>query len=382
MGVSLKYLSVFSKAALLAAFLIAAFLTGCGPASMIINPNYSNPALHKDTLNTNSKVIKVIDNRKQKSKEIGFAKVGIGNRKVPYFVDGSMEEFIENSINKMIGKETKDSVFVPITVVVDSFKVYEDMAPFAESGRFDCNLRFLYPYQADSVRTIAAKSNQEFLSTVDVTNSLEGLVYKGMAECTDQFSKVYNENTPKYSVSSDKVTEVRIDSTIIARGITEEEKKDSVTRYSVLGFGYSTGGKIRTGIHVTYQAYAAGKTNGQFLSGFGYTFSLYDILNKDAMLEGNFFGFNYKYTLKYFAHPSRSGPYMGVSVKLAFGSETIERGEGKATHFFIGPTIEEIVGVSISEKVFLEVSAYQLKQFGSELLPSDTGMGAGISFRL
>lgn len=370
------------KAVLLSSFLIAAFLTGCGPASMSINPNYNNPVLHKDTLNASSKVIKVIDSRKMKTNDIGFAQVGIANRKVPYYVDGSMEKFIENSINKMIGKETKDSVFVPITVVVDSFRVYEDMAPFAERGRFDCKLRFLYPYSADSIRTIVTKSNQEFLSAVDVTNSLEGLVYKGVAECTDQFSKAYNQNSVKYMVSSDKVNEVRIDSTVIARSITKEEKKDSVDAYSILGFNYSSGSKIKTGIHVTYQTYAAGKKDRQLLSGFGYTFSYYDVSNKDAMLEGRFAGFNYKYALRYFASPSRTGLYFGAAIKLAFGSETIQYLDKKETHYFIGPTLDEIVGVSIREKVFIEAGAFQIKHFGSDLLPSDIGVSTGISFRL
>lgn len=383
MGVTLKYFPSFLKnAVLLSLVLFVALLTGCGPASMTINPNYNNPALHKDTLNANSKVVKVIDNRKFKTKDIGFAQVGIANNNVPYFVDGSMEKFIENSINKMIGKNGSDSSFVPLTVVVDSFKVYEDMAPFAERGRFDCNLRFLYPYMTDSVMTIATKSNQEFLSTVDVTNSLEGLVYKGVAECTDQFAKAYNEGQAKYFVSSEKAAEFKIDSTVIANSIVKEEKKDSVDGYSVLGFNYSSGDKIRTGIHIAYQTYIAGKKDRQFLSGFGYMFSFYDILNKDAMLEGSFVGFNYRYALRYYTSESRTGLYFGGAIKLAFGSESIQYGDKKETHFFIGPTFDEIVGISISEKVFIEAGAFQVKHFGSDLLPSDIGVNAGISFRL
>ncbi|MGE5498156.1 MAG: hypothetical protein ACM3Q2_08805 [Syntrophothermus sp.] len=385
MGVTLDYFSVIKHAVLLSSIILAAFLSGCGPSSLTLNPNYNNPALHKDTINANCRVIKVVDNRRTKTKAIGFARVGVADKKVPYYVDGTIEEFVKSSINKLVGSELNRNSFVPITVVVDSFAVYEEKAVIGEKAKFDCNLRFLYPYKKDSIRTIPTRINEEAFNIFDATDTIEGLIYKSIDECTDHFTKTFNEDKAKYLVSPGEVDEIRIDSVVIAsRDLNNDNSNDYLKPYPSPFFCYLAGRKIHKGFNVVFQKYFPSKVDRQLQFGSGYEFSYYDVHNPETMIYSYFIGISARYAGRYYlsSSKSRSGPYLGAAVKLFSGTENIIIWGNNKRHFFIGPTISEMAGVSINEKVFLEIGAFQMRLFGSEMLPYDTGFNAGIGFRL
>ncbi len=127
-------------------------LTGCGGSEVMIAPDYNSPSLQVDSLKGENKVTKVIDNRKNETgTNAGIAQVGMFNKKVPYNLDVPVVDFVKKALNNIILDEGADSAFIPVTVVIDTFKVYEGLTPFSEAGFFECNLRFIYPFSDDSV---------------------------------------------------------------------------------------------------------------------------------------------------------------------------------------------------------------------------------------
>ena len=64
---------------------------------------------------------------------------------------------------------------------------------------------------------------------------------------------------------------------------------------------------------------------------------------------------------------------------LTLGNEKIDYGYGNTkTKLFLGPTFEEKVGLSIADKLLIEAGAYQIKFFGSDMLPEDIGYTLGM----
>ena len=92
--------------------------------------------------------------------------------------------------------------------------------------------------------------------------------------------------------------------------------------------------------------------------------------------------FGYRYDLRYFLTSDKKGLYLSGGLRLAFGNEKINYGSNEETHFFFGPTLEEAIGVSINNKVLMELGAFQLKFWGSDLLPDDVGYSFGMYVRI
>lgn len=118
---------------------------------------------------------------------------------------------------------------------------------------------------------------------------------------------------------------------------------------------------------------AAAKLDG----GLGFALSVYDIENYDSMIKGSFVGLNARYSLRYFLSGSRNGPYFSAALRLTFGNEKINFGRESRTNYFFGPTLEEIAGISIANRVYIEAGLFQVKLFGSDMLPTDTGFSFG-----
>ncbi|HVO75634.1 MAG TPA: hypothetical protein VMT35_16505, partial [Ignavibacteriaceae bacterium] len=261
-------------------------------------------------------------------------------------------------------------IFVPINVVIDSFNVYEKTGMFSEKGNFDCWLRFFYPTQKDSIASIQTSTHLE-RSGMDVTNSLEDLIYEGVVECTKQFYAKFKDNSD-YSVAGNDITpDIIINSPEKTVFPPDTASKPQVL--SSIGMTVLQGSKIKSGFQLSYQEHYIFK-NPHFAGGFGFCGSYYDIENKKDFLEGSFFSLNSRYSLRYFLSENQKGPYFSGGLKLSFGTEKINYGYGNSkTNFFVGPTLEEVFGISIARKVFLEGGAFQIKHFGSDLMPDDLG---------
>ena len=245
---------------------------------------------------------------------------------------------------------------------------------------FKCALRFHYQPTPDSYNIINTYSLQEVNAGFDVTNSLENLIYRGVHECTEQFIKHHRKG--KYdvvatgiatkSISNDSKSKIPV---IVEENAYDEKQQESDKR-GVVGGTYYMGTKIKSGVGIYYNSMFYRKDE-QFVHGIGYVFSYYDVENTEAGIKGNFTGLGLRYNPRYYFFKSREWLYLAGGVKLTFGTEKI----GINTNFFIGPTFEEALGIKIGP-LTIEGGLFQLKHFGSQVLPDDTGfiIGAGINF--
>ncbi len=389
---------------------ILILLSSCGADRMLMKADYDNGFYGDESLKTDEiKVVKVTDNRfkskaekaskpkpkkkshrglRRKKKKIniqdsavfaGYAYTGAFNKKVPFILDVPITEFVENSINKMISNSNAGDSFIPITVDIDTFYVYEKIGMISERGIFKCALRFHYQATPDSFKIIKTYSLQEVNAGVDVTNSLENLIYKGMHECTEQFIKHHRKG--KYDVVSSGIATKSMSGggdskipVIVEENAYGEKQQESDSR-GVIGGTYYSGTKIKSGVGIYYNSMFYRKDK-QFVHGIGYVFSYYDVENTEAGIRGAFTGLSIRYNPRYYFFKSREWLYLAGGVRLSFGTEKI----GNNTNFFIGPTFEEALGIKIGP-LSIEGGLFQLRHFGSQILPNDTGfiISAGIN---
>lgn len=364
------------------AITFAIFLVGCGSNGVVIKPNYDSKYLSINKSDSvKARVIDVVDKRNVESDNAGECKVGMFNKTVPYKLNEPVPEFVKKSITKLLS-DTNDSLYLPLKVIINSFAVSEKTGVFSEKGYFNCDLTFIFPGNADSLSYFNTSVQQES-SGLDVTNGLEVVMYTGISKCTEMFADNLSKIHASYRVSNNDTLIFKnqpVHQTELINTNSGKVEKSKNSSYTNFGAGYCSGSNVIFGIQLAYQNYDSIKTN--FWGGFGYTFLFYDVDNKSKNLEGNFINFNYRYFVRYFLASGSNGPYLGGGLKLSFGSETIDYITKKQTNFFIGPTIEEVIGIMLGNKVYLELGSYQLKLFGSDLLPDDVGFTVGFYFRI
>ncbi|MGA8264833.1 MAG: hypothetical protein WB779_10360 [Ignavibacteriaceae bacterium] len=368
------------------------FYIGCGSNQVLITPNYKSEELNlKARKDVNAKVIMVIDDRKEKADNLGIAQVGILNKKVPYNLDQPVSEFVRKSVTQMLSTK-EDSLFLPLKIVIHKFMVWERTDMFSETGHFYCDLSFIYPMERDSFDYVDTQAD-ELSSSLDVTNGLEELMYEGISKTTESFLEKYREKSSTYLASA-------VDSTIFGNNIepvsadanitetidtssSQYNYRKVVAQYVVdeyVGPTYSAGKNIKYGIQFLYQRF--NKLGSHAGGGFGYLFLYYNVENPSKFLKGSFVNFGYRYDLRYFLSPGNKGLYLSGGMRLAFGNEKINYGSREETHFFFGPTLEEALGVSINNRILLELGAFQLKFWGSDMLPDDVGYSFGMYIRI
>jgi len=350
--------------------------TSCGTNQIIISPDYSNQSIQNLALEENTKVIEVVDNRENTS-SIGTAQVGLFNKEVPYQIDEELSNFVRRSINNMIFENIDSSKILPIKVVIDEFKVYEKTGMFSEIGYFDCKLNFIYPYTDDSLIVINTNSRKEY-SGMDVTNSLEDLIYSGIAECVNDFVIQFEKKISNYLVESKistRIFQYQAQDDLTNKIAVKSEVMENNDNINI-GFSYSTGNDVDYGVQLLYQKYDSLSSN--LYGGFGYSVQYIRLKDTYVLSDAFFLNYSYRYALRYYLHNQNDGLYFGGSFKLLFGSERISYLDGEDYNFFFGVTVEEAIGYSINDNVMLELGSYQIKLFNSDLLSSDVGYFFGI----
>ena len=350
--------------------------TSCGTNQVIISPDYSNKSIQNLELKENIKVIKVVDNRESNT-SIGTAQVGLFNKEVPYQIDEELPDFVEQSINNMIIDNINATKILPIKVVIDEFMIYEKTGMFSEIGHFECNLDFIYPYADDSLIVINTSSHKEY-SGMDVTNSLENLIYSGIAECVNDFVNQFVKKRSNYLVESkisSRIFKYQTQDYLSNKDTVKSEVMESNDNVNI-GFSYSIGNDIDFGVQLLYQKYDSLSTN--FYGGFGYSIQYIRLKDTYAFSDAFFLNYSFRYALRYYLLNQNNGLYFGGAFKLLFGSERISYLDGEDYNFFFGATFEEVIGYSINDNVMLELGSYQIKLFNSDLLSSDVGYSLGI----
>ena len=205
--------------------LMIAALYGCGGGPVIIKPNYDSQIFNDNVIkdSKNKKIVRVIDNRNERLSYAGTAQVGIFNKLVPYYLDEPVNEFVEKAANKIINSKTIDGKFVPVNVVIDTFNVYEKTGMFSEHGYFDCRLRFYFPVKKDSTVSITTSSHK-ISGGMDVTGSLEQLMYEGVLDCVEQFNDVLKNYKPALYAEAEVPADLKIETASAAVDINDRKQ--------------------------------------------------------------------------------------------------------------------------------------------------------------
>ncbi len=183
-------------------------LMGCGNSAVIMTPDYNKFIDPSDRFKRdNIRIDTVIDRRSTPSNQIGTAQVGMLNQEVPYLLTISANKFVKTALDKLIVKETSEKPQFPIIVFIDSLEVGEESTVFSgEIGYFDCHLLFAYQHSKDSIECKSSKVKKSKTSIIDITNSLEGLVYEGINECAKDFIENYwDKEAIRYTESMDSL---------------------------------------------------------------------------------------------------------------------------------------------------------------------------------
>ena len=370
---------------------ISFYLSNCGSNRVILRYNPDDPVLeNKELKRENARVVLVSDNRPVEPEYAGTAQTGMFNKKVPYLLDEPVSKFITESINELLATaDTTDSI-LPIGIQINQFQVSEKTFAISEYGYFDCQMNFYFPVTRDSF-AIARISDHQSVKRSDVTGSLKNLIYTGIFNCTKQFVEEFYDSSPKYFISTRDTLLFADIKSIYARSFADQ-KEDTTNQIvyqspyvtkSYLKFGILRGDKIKTGYQVAYNLYRYKRTSNLHF-GVGYTANYFDLANvRDYwLLEGKFINFGAQFLARYFLTPNRKGVYLAGAIFLTGGVEKINYGYDEEENFFYGPVFTERIGLNIENRILLEAGLFQLKLFGSKLLPSDMGYKLSIGIGL
>ncbi len=392
-----KFLLILWRKSRLFGFLLLTAIslcgTGCSSGPVLYKPDFDDVlAPNENLMRPHTRVYQVIDERKVEPHFAGEVKSGLMNTRVPYRLTLPVSEFVRRMVDGLIDSTAEQVEFTPITIHIDQFEVYEKTHALTEYGYFDCRLRFIFPITADSF-AVARLASRKSIQKTDVTGSLKNLINEGMRECTTEFIENYYDPCEKYLISrSDSSKQANFQA--VQEQIAGTESSPSPAPFSKapaanveasthanLGISYYKGGKVKRGITVSYNLYRQ-KKHSQLQPGVGYALTQYKIINRDNFLAGQFLNFGAWIGGRYYFSESGRGFYIEGNIKIAAGSENIDSGLNNDERFFVGPILEEKLGINIMNIFNIETGFFQLKLAGSRLLPDDTGYNLGIRFGL
>lgn len=147
-----------------------------------------------------------------------------------------------------------------------------------------------------------------------------------------------------------------------------------------IGIVILNGDKVESGFGLYYTSLSS-EEDSNFETGFGLSINYFDVKNFDDGLKGSFFSYSPQFAINYYLNDGPFRLQIGGTILLVLGSETI-KGYTTTTNFFIGPQFKETVGIMLANTICFKAGLFQLRHFGSELLPSDTGtiFGFDVSF--
>ncbi|MEJ2617452.1 MAG: hypothetical protein P8Z35_21040, partial [Ignavibacteriaceae bacterium] len=230
-----------SNLAQLFMLLFAAFIFGCaGP--VIVKPDYNSPELSKKILfeRNSPDIANVVDKRGADENYAGSAQVGMLNTLVSYYLEEPVSLFVKKAVNNIISNDKAHNMRFPINISIIEFKVHEKTFAFSEEGYFDCRLKFSYSLKKDSIYVITTQTHQ-VSSGMDVTNSLEKLIYKGIYDCTEKFARAFKNNMPEDSIGIENIRKPDSDSIpAIARlpEFTVQRIQNPSNVSYIIGLGY------------------------------------------------------------------------------------------------------------------------------------------------
>ena len=143
-----------------------------------------------------------------------------------------------------------------------------------------------------------------------------------------------------------------------------------------IGFVFISGDKVESGFSL-YYSFLSSEEDSKLETGYGFSINYFDVLNLDDGYKGNFFSYSPQLLANYYLNDGPIKLQISGTILLVFGSESINN---TTSNFFIGPHLRESIGLMIGSTLCIKGGLFQLKHFGSDVLPSDVGTFFGLDF--
>ncbi|TAL69814.1 MAG: hypothetical protein EPN82_04115 [Bacteroidetes bacterium] len=362
--------------------LFALLLNSCRTINIGFKPNYENKFYRNSYLKRlNTKVVKVYDNRpnigQYGSKYLGYVLTGATNKKTPYLITEPLADYIQKFVNLTLDSSSFANKYVPITMTIDTFRIYETYDSYKETGYINCSMFFSFPVSQDSFNVIHTYTTKEISSKSDVTELIDIIIYDAVLSCTEKFINEYDSSNKflvepdtdldKYTKKVETPKDLKVDS---------DNTLDSMKKYlRSITLNYLTGNLIKSGYNFSIFSKEY-EEEQQFFHGLGYGFHFLNLENIEKNYKGGLYGLMSYYEIKYFTFKSLQGPYLSGNLSFLYGTESIMN---KYSLFF-GILLKESIGLMLGP-ILVEAGLFQVFVIGSELLPQDIGYSLGIGLQ-
>lgn len=367
-------------------------MTGCGGSEVLVRPDYRAKAFTAArVLHPAVTIGSVTDRRVSDPMVIGSANVGMFNKNVPFRLTVPAAEFVRTAFDTFFVSSTVGDA-LRADVYIDTLSVGEYTTLFGEYGRVRIKVLFSVPVRSDSTVVIAARYDGNVRSGMDVTASLEPLLYAGVADCAAQFAaKITTMGLHRLPERTAVDTGTASSAALPVMTAAAPPPPDASTvidavdprtlpkRYADVGVLYSTGGLVTGGVRIFYNELMK-KDSSRSMTGFGYNLEVLPVNNTKDFITGTMVTYGGTIVYRGLLSDAATSGYVGLQGTITLGTESIKYLDGTRTSFFVGPVLRQTLGVSFNKKFYAEAGLYEILLLGSKMLPSDVGFTAGLSF--
>ena len=362
---------------ILVVVIISILLKSCGVDSITIQgTNFILSKEEKARRLDSIRIVKVIDDRPSSGYVIGHYPAGMNNRNVPVIIDKQLDNYLKNSFNSLIVKDTTQKSYIPVTVYINQFEtaVGGDFWGFYDYHKY--SYLFEYPNKSNHIEKLQIIDSLT-IGGHSLAEKLQKLTKDGIRSAARNFIDSYNykndnlsipniESNTKSSISGNDTKSIQIDSI----DFTKSRKFDSKSGGY---FGCYRGNNVDNGFRVMYLKIVR-KDSSKFEIGTGIGFTFFKVKPSKDINSGTFYAIHSPIMFRYNFSDNANGFFIGGCLSIEGGTESIGYGNNQDLQFFFGPTVEESVGIYLFKAVSLTFGTYQLAHFGSKVLPYDLGL--------
>ncbi|MFA6571495.1 MAG: hypothetical protein WCT77_09690 [Bacteroidota bacterium] len=356
-------------------------LKACGPDPRFFKTTKFELS-KKDKLNLldSIKIIDVVDNRIRKDSVIGY----ISSGKEPYIIRQPLTKYLKKSFTTLLVKDTSQTTYTPVTISVEEFKSGFDDLLLGTSFFHKYSYLFSFPIQSGKTEKVRI-FDSIWSSTPDCGIPLIDLTKGGIKEASGLFSFYFNlcKSNIKDSIfrfdtlyrivkpgnSLEDIDTINMNN---YRKLLNKSKSGSLFN---LYRGNKGGGITIGGIILEHPD--SSRFEGEFDAGFSY-FSINNVNGSHSASDG-IGAVNVSLHIRYNLFKTSQILFLSGGLGLNAGIQTVGY-HLKKIKLFIGPNVEESIGLCLFEQITFKFGCYQLLFLGSDKMPYDLGVVFSLSF--
>lgn len=384
------YLPLMRRLFVLSALLL---LGACGTSRVGLGFDLEQEALAPiDPAPPRATVVEVRDARAVPNEIVGIGRTGVFNRVTPVDTREPVANLVRLAVQRVLG----DGVYrvdadtearsVAVAVTVDTLLVWERHGLLGESACAKSALRFHVLERDRSPITVRTRAEVEHAASFDATGSLQIALGQALAACTRDFVDSLLRERAAALVSTDDRSALADLSALAATvqvapvevSATSSQPGPPAHRDEVALIGFTGTDRIEYGGALVWQRMFQQRDSAREL-GIGLGLRYVQLEDTAEFRDGRFAGLAAPITFRAFRDPRRAGGYLGASLQLLSGTESVE-GSDEAS-FFFGAMTELVLGWRAGA-LGVEGGGFWMGLLGSDLLDRDLGVRAGITLRI